>query len=36
MRKPLNKPTRLFRLFWRLLPVLAAAALLATHAAQAA
>ena len=36
MRKSLNKPASLFRLFWRLLPVLAAAALLATHAAQAA
>ena len=36
MRKSLNKPARLFRLFWRLLPVLAATALLATHAAQAA
>ncbi len=36
MRKSLNKPARLFRLFWRLLPVLAAVALLATHAAQAA
>ena len=33
MRKSLNKP---FRLFWRLLPVLVAAALLAAHAAQAA
>jgi len=36
MRKSLNKPARLFRLFWRLLPVLVAAALLAAHAAQAA
>ncbi len=34
MRKSLNKPA--FRLFYRLLPVLAAAALLASHAAQAA
>ena len=34
MRKSLNKPA--FRLLYRLLPVLAAAALLASHAAQAA
>ena len=34
MRKSLNKPV--FRLVWRLLPVLVAATLLATHAAQAA
>ena len=31
MRKSLNKPAKLFRLFYRLLPVLAAAALLASH-----
>ena len=35
MRKSMNKLPRLSRLFWRLLPVLAAAALLATHATQA-
>ena len=31
MRKYLNNPARLFRIFWRLLPVLVAAALLAAH-----
>ncbi len=31
MREYLNNPARLFRIFWRLLPVLVAAALLAAH-----
>lgn len=31
MRKSLNKPAKLFGLFYRLLPVLAGAALLAAH-----